>query len=408
MSRVRAPRNLDDFREFVRGQLADHLPRRSEGDHSPEEDRDHRRHRELQGRLHAAGLAGLMYPEEYGGQGLGREHQVIFNEEARDYEMPLMFAVTLGIIGPTLLDRGTEAQKLAHIPRMLSGDAMWVQFLSEPGAGSDLAATATTAARDGGQYILRGSKIWSTGAQFADFSLCLVRTDWDLPKHRGLSMLILPIDHPGVTVEPIALVNRDARFCQEFIDDAAVPVDNLVGSENDGWSVALELLQHERNMVGGNSLDGGLLRERQSGQDSLTQILAAAAQLGAGAPVAEQLVGEAVTLARLGPLLAAHLRVEVAAGRLSGQSASMLKLFSSTTEYRQREIGFRLARGRALFSADWDEDPKVAVNWVGARARTIAGGTNEMQRNVIAERVLGLPRDVAIDRDVAFRDVRRN
>src|SRR5205085_11056782 len=178
-----------------------------------------------------------------------------FTEETANYDMPVLFNVpTFGILAATLVDFGTHDQKLQHIPAILRGEALWVQCLSEPSGGSDLAGCLTRADRDGDVFILNGSKIWSSGAHEADYAMCLARTNWDVPKHRGLSMFILKIHQPGVTVEQIRQVDGSMEFCQEFFDDVAIPVADVVGDIDDGWTVATRLLTHERSAVGGGSI----------------------------------------------------------------------------------------------------------------------------------------------------------
>ena len=190
------------------------------------------RARELQKLIFDAGFAGIRYPTEYGGQGLTREHQLAWREATAGYQLPDVFNVTHGILAPTLLQFGTEDQKSAHLPKILSGQELWVQFLSEPSGGSDLAGLLTRADRDGDTFRLNGSKIWSTGAHFSDYCMVLVRTNMEAPKHRGLSMFMMPIRSPGVTVTPIKLVTGGSHFCQEFFDDVILPASYLIGAEN--------------------------------------------------------------------------------------------------------------------------------------------------------------------------------
>jgi len=255
-----APENTGDFRAYVRDWVRQNLTRADPGADRMGLGTDEEllecvaRHRKIQARLYGAGLAGIRYPREYGGQGLTEAHQQAFIEETAGYEVPVQLSVTLSILGPTLLDFGTERQKQTHIRGMLRGDEIWVQLLSEPSSGSDMAGALTRAQRDGDVYVVNGSKIWTTGAHVADYGMLLARTDPDLPKHSGLSMIITPLSAPGITISPIRLATGASDFCQEFFDDVLLPVDNLIGKENDGWAVASRLLFHERNMVGGIGL----------------------------------------------------------------------------------------------------------------------------------------------------------
>src|SRR5262247_3662204 len=210
--------------------------------------------RGLQRRLWDGGFAGICFPAEYGGLGLTVAHQHAFTDESRPYDMPFHFNIpTLGILAPTLVDFGSHEQKLRHLPAILRGEELWVQFLSEPSGGSDLAGCLTQADRDGDVFVLNGSKIWSSSAHVSDYALCLARTNWDVPKHRGLTMFILQIHQPGITVNQIKMVDGTQEFCEEFFDDAVIPAENVLGEVDDGWTVATRLLFHERASVGGAS-----------------------------------------------------------------------------------------------------------------------------------------------------------
>ncbi len=266
--------SLQAFRQRARTWLAANLPRLPE-DAPPwnamnvEED-DATRARVLQKRLFEAGFAGLCFPREYGGQGLPRTYQKTFTEESRPYEMPLLFNTpTLTIIAPTILDSGSEAQKREHLSAMIRGDELWVQFMSEPSGGSDLAGVITSARFDGTNYLLNGSKIWSSYAYFSDYAICLARTDWDAIKHRGLTMFMLGIHQPGVTVKRIRQSDGAVEFCQEFFEDVPVAPEQVIGKVNDGWSVAQRLLFHERSATGGSSpyASGAANRRRESIDD---------------------------------------------------------------------------------------------------------------------------------------------
>ncbi|HQV56707.1 MAG TPA: acyl-CoA dehydrogenase family protein, partial [Ilumatobacteraceae bacterium] len=259
MSNVAAQESLDDFRLRARAWLAENLPRRSQSGLARtarflDEESRLARHRVLQRTLFDAGFAGLCFPIEYGGQGLSVEYQRVFTEESLPYEMPSAFNVpTLGILAATLLDFGSEAQKLRHLPAILRGDEYWIQFLSEPSGGSDLAGALTTAVLDGDEWVVNGSKVWSTRAHLCDYALCLVRTNWDVPKHRGLSVLIMKIHQPGIEIHQTEMLNGSREFCQEYFTDVRIPYENLVGEVDEGWTVATRWMYHERSAVGGAS-----------------------------------------------------------------------------------------------------------------------------------------------------------
>jgi alkylation response protein AidB-like acyl-CoA dehydrogenase len=367
--------------------------------------------RQLQKLIFEAGFAGLRFPREYGGQGLTRAHQLAWREAAAGYRLPSAFNVTHGILAPTLLQFGTPEQKARHLPAMLSGAELWVQFLSEPSSGSDLAGLLTRATRDGDTFVLNGSKIWSTGAHLSDYAMVLARTNPDVPKHSGLSMLYMPIRSPGVTVTPIRLVTGGSHFCQEFFDDVVLPAASLIGEENDGWRVATGLLFHERNMVGGNSLnDHVTATTRGDGEaDSGSEIVELARAVGrAGDAQTRQIVGEALVLQALeGPAIS-RVNALLAAGKLPAQGAAIVKLLSSVSQYRIKEIALEIGGTAAAMNGADDPVGQHAQRWLAARIGTIAGGTSEMQRNAISERVLGLPREAAPDRDIPFSQVLAN
>src|SRR5215469_8969255 len=203
--------------------------------------------RQLQRALFDAGLAGITIPREYGGQGLTAAHQRALNEELSGFEWPSRFQVpTMAPCAAVLLEFAPEDLKRQHIPAILRGEEIWMQFLSEPSGGSDMAAALTTAVRDGDVWVLNGSKVWTTGAWWADWAICLARTDWDVPKHQGLTMFALPIRQPGIEVRQIEMLNGAKDFCQEYLTDVRVPDSARLGEVNGGWTVISRLLFHER------------------------------------------------------------------------------------------------------------------------------------------------------------------
>ena len=208
------------------------------------------REREIQRMLFDAGLAGVCFPREYGGQGLAPEYQRVLNAELTGYEFPARLqAPTFSPCAAVLLDFGTEEQKQRHIPAILKGEEIWMQFLSEPSGGSDVAGALTSAVRDGDEWILNGSKIWTTGAWWSDWGLCLARTNWDVPKHRGLTVFMLPIRQQGLEVHRIEMLNGSKEFCQEFMTDVQVPDTDRIGEVDDGWTVGTRWMFHERMLM---------------------------------------------------------------------------------------------------------------------------------------------------------------
>jgi len=363
--------------------------------------------RRLQRLLFEAGFAGLCVPRRYGGQGLTPEHQRAFNEELRGHDYPRRLqSPTFSPCAPVLLEFGTEEQKRRHLPAMLRGEEIWMQFLSEPGGGSDVAGALTTAVRDGDQWVLNGSKIWTTGAWWSDWALCLARTNWDVPKHRGLTVFALPIRQPGIEVRRIEMLSGSKEFCQEFLTDVVVPDGDRVGAVDDGWTVGVRWMFHERMLLHSPfvTMPAGTTGEVLT--SSATDVAKVAAH--AGDMRALDLLGEARMLQLVRTALAQRVSEAIAAGTLSDQAAAMTRLFAGTSSSRLQGIAFELA-GEA--AAAWADDEvavgEAAMGFLMRQASSIAGGTVEMARNVISERVLGMPRERAADRDVPFRDVPR-
>ncbi len=400
------------FRQRARAWVEQNLPRAEHlGDNFEADDEQKLQgvaeDRELQRKIFDGGFAGIRYPIQYGGQGLTREHQLAWYQATAGYRVPSAFRVTHGILGPTLVDFGTEEQKAAHLPAMLDGSELWVQFLSEPSGGSDLAGLLTRADRDGDLFRLNGSKIWSTGAHFCDWAMILARTNVDVPKHAGLSMFMLPVRSPGITVTPIKLVTGGSHFCQEFFDDVQLTPDQLVGPENDGWRVASKMLFHERNMLGGNSLnDDESFGVDDASGDTLTDLIAAAKAVGrSDDSYTRQLIGEAVILETLTKPTTSRINASLRTGRLPESAASILRLMAGLQGYRLREIAMEIAGTQGVLDGADDPVGRYGLRWLSARISTVGGGSQEMQRNGISERVLGLPREATPDRGVPFSEV---
>jgi alkylation response protein AidB-like acyl-CoA dehydrogenase len=375
--------------------------------------------RELQRLLFDHGYAGLSFPIEYGGGGLTLDHQKAFYDLADelDRQVPTGYEllVSIGMLGPTILDHGSHEAKLRFLPPLLRGDEIWIQLLSEPRGGSDMAGAMTRLTRDGSDYIVSGSKMWSTGAHLADFGLCLCRSDWDVPKHRGLSMIAVPLQGtPGLTVRQIrAADGRSGEFCEEFFDDVVLPETFRIGEENSGWAVAQTLLLHERNAAGGigygylTAAGGAPQHEGRVGAAAVAELASRAIARGASAAVAQQ-VADAYIEAVVGPLMSERLMLGLRLGAYKGQWGSLAKLQSSVAKHAtvRATLAVDGADGVVWDGADVVYD-NVGTRWLGSRGVTLAGGSNEMQRNIISERLLGLPREPSADRDRAFGDVVR-
>ncbi|HUR79059.1 MAG TPA: acyl-CoA dehydrogenase family protein [Acidimicrobiales bacterium] len=402
---------VDEFRLRAREWLRHNMP--AIGDFERDVPGRRATERALQRKLFDGGFAGICFPAEYGGLGLTPAHQRAFTEEAAGYDMPSSFNVpTLGILAATLVDFGSEEQKQRHLPAILRGEELWVQFLSEPSGGSDLAGCLTRADRDGDVFILNGSKIWSSGAHECDYAMCLARTNWDAPKHRGLTMFILKIHQPGVTVEQIRQVDGSMEFCQEFFDDVHIPVADVVGEIDDGWTVATRLLTHERTAVGGGSIyTSGRSVGHDTGYsatDNLTTELAKVTGATGNAQV-RQLLAEAHVRQLVSGALVRRVSHGIANGKLPAQSGAVMKLFTAGNVIRRAEIGLEIAGNTAASWPEGDETPGRVISemTLWRQSMSLGGGSNEIQRNIISERVLGMPREYAADRDVPYREVKR-
>ena len=253
--------SVEDFAARARAWLAEHMPRARDG-HGRDDagsSADERelariaRCRELQRTLFDGGFAGICVPRDYGGQGLTAAHQSAFNREIADYDYPSDTQIpTFSPCMAVILEFGSEDQKRRHIPPILKGETYWMQLLSEPSGGSDVAGALTTAVRDGQEWVLNGSKIWTTGAWWADWGLCLARTNWDVPKHRGLSVFVLELRQPGIEIHRIEMINGSREFCQEFMTDVRIPDSQRLGEVDEGWTIGTRWMYHERAVSAGS------------------------------------------------------------------------------------------------------------------------------------------------------------
>lgn len=411
--------DLDDFRErareWIKGNLRPIPPDRPPAYVLPDVPDDEElaavgRDRELQRMLFDAGLAGICVPRRYGGQGLTYAHQQVLNQEITGFEWPVhLQSPTMSPCMAVLLDFGTEEQKLAHVPAILKGEEIWIQFLSEPSGGSDVAGALTSAVRDGDEWVLNGSKIWSTGAWWSDWAMCLARTNWDVPKHRGLSVFMFPIDQPEVEIHRIEMLNGNREFCQEFMTDLRVPDRDRIGDVDQGWTVGTGWMFHERMAMGHNSPYMTAPRGSGHGVTEAGKLVAIAHAAGRlDDPVARGLIGEGQMLSLVAGQLLRRVGDGVASGRMSDQAASIGRLFTGVLVTRMLTLGYEVA---GSVGGTWTDDDGAAggrgPEFLIRQALAMAGGTLEMARNVISERVLGMPREPALDRDVPFRDVPR-
>jgi alkylation response protein AidB-like acyl-CoA dehydrogenase len=407
--------DLESFRQRARTWIREHLRhvgplvQSLRADRNDEEElAEVARDREVQRMLFDAGLAGICMPPHYGGQGLTPAHQQALNEELTGYEYPMRLqAPTFAPCAAVLLDFGTEAQKQRHIPAILRGEEIWMQFLSEPSGGSDVAGALTTAVRDGDEWILNGSKVWTTGAWWSDWGLCLARTNWDVPKHRGLTVFMLPIRQPGIEVHRIEMLNGNKEFCQEFLTDVRVPDEDRIGQVDEGWTVGTRWMFHERMLYNSPFVTVPVGTVRGDGEASMLGLARDAGRLDD--PAARDLVGEARMLQLTGDALMRRVGQGITSGTMSDQSSAVARLFGGVAATRRTTIAFELA-GAA--GAAWTDDDGLTAgcgtDFLMRQVATIGGGTTEMARNVISERLLGMPRERSADRDLPFRDVPRS
>ncbi len=338
--------------------------------------------RAWQRRLFDAGYVGLLWPREYGGRGAPPVQQAILNEElARARAPQVLNRVGINNAGPTLIAHGTDAQKARLLPPILSGDETWCQLFSEPGAGSDLAAVRTRAERDGDDFRVTGQKVWTSYAQLSRWAILLARTDPAAPKHKGLTYFVLDMQSPGVTIRPLTQATGSTEFSEVFLEDVRVPAANVVGRVNRGWEIAMTTLAHERGT-------GFAFKEQVLQRIALDDVIALARARGrAGDPVVRQAVAGRHVDVEIMRLMNCRTLTRLAHGLEPGAESSLVKLFWARLTQDIHELALEL-EGAAGVRADgrWPH----AFLW--SRVSSIAGGTSEVQANIIAQRLLGLPR----------------
>ena len=386
----------EKFRAELRAWLEKEVP--AHGDPPSDDDWPARRAYDTgwQKKLFDAGYAGINWPKAYGGRDASLTEQFVYYEEIARADAPYIGVNFVGMLhgGPTVIAEGTEEQKAAHIPQILRGDQIWCQGFSEPGAGSDLAALSTRAGRDGDDYVVSGHKIWCSVAQAADYCELLVRTDPDARKHGGISWLIMPMDLPGIEISPLPTLAGELDFSEVFLNDVRIPVSNRVGKENDGWRVTNVTLRFERGTA--------FASEMYQLQKFLREIVTLAKATKKGRATAWDDVGlrreVGHTQAELDALWA-MVKLSVSESNetgVPGVGASAVKLFYTELYQRIGELGMRVLGRAALSRSDVGGSPshlflRKALN---SLSLTIAAGSSQIQRNIIGERILGLPKEV--------------
>jgi alkylation response protein AidB-like acyl-CoA dehydrogenase len=349
--------------------------------------------RAWQRKLHDGGWAGLSWPREYGGRGAAPIEQFLFAEEYTRVGAPPMIDIGVGpgLVGPTLVHHGTEAQKRRFLPRILDGEDVWCQGFSEPNAGSDLANCKTRAELVGDTFHVTGQKIWTSYARFADWCILVTRTDFQAPKHKGLTFLLVDMKSPGITIRPLVEMTGVAWFNEVFFDDVLVPRENMVGALNDGWTIAITTLAHER---AGSAPHARIAAELRDVLD-----LARRTARDGGAvrrdPRWRQRLAQAVVENEILRLLAYKQVSEITRTGQPGPEGSCLKLVWSELDMRMKDLAIEMegpyaalerGAGPAIDGGRWQYE------YLWSRAASIYAGTSEVQRNIIAQRVLGLPR----------------
>ncbi len=344
----------------------------------------------------ARGWTAPTWPKEYGGGGLDVDHFMVLLEELQQLgARPPLGGMGISMIGPTLLEYGSEEQKRRHLPAIANGQYAWCQGYSEPGAGSDLAGLQTYAEDCGDHFLVSGSKVWTSGASHADWMFCLVRTDRDAPKHDGISFLLFSMDSPGVTVQPIKLIDGQSPFCQTFLDQVHVTKEDLVHKLNQGWTVGKRLLQHERSGLAAlASADMAGPMERIKPSVSMSELFTnyAVRPDDLDAALRDDLIRNdmLITAFRLTQLRT----LQASASETPGAATSIFKLVEANYVKEQLELQLRIRGTQGLGwegSSFTEEEISMCRLWLEAKSISIAGGSNEIQLNIIAKRVLGLP-----------------
>ncbi len=328
------------------------------------------------------------WPREYGGGGLEKaEVKVLGEEMSRIGARRALDSFGISMLGPALLEFGNEEQKLEHLPKIARGEIRWCQGYSEPNAGSDLASLATRAEDKGDHYLINGQKVWTSYADKADWIFCLVRTDNTGTKHEGISFVLFDMDQPGVTVKPIKLISGSSPFCETFFDNARAEKKNLVGEDGKGWSIAKYLLTHEREMISGF----GAGPKKTVGQMALETIGADASGRLANSVLRQNIAQYQLDTMAFGATMA-RVGDEVKSGKGLGPASSIFKYYGTELNKRRNELNLAVLGEYAL---GWEGDEynggTVSRDWLRSKGNSIEGGTSEVQLNIVAKRVLGLP-----------------
>ena len=394
------------FRAEARAWLEAHARRKDASPDAVSDVVDH--HRDLAGHIQRCrdwqrvlfdhGWAGITWPTQYGGRGASAIQSAIFAEEMAQFDVATgAFAVSIGMVGPTLITHGTPEQQSTHLGPILRGEEVWCQLFSEPGSGSDLASLGTRAVRDGDEWVVNGQKVWTSFGQFAEYAILLARTDVDQPKHAGITYFILDMRSPGVEVRPITQITGVQHFNETFLTDVRIPAANVIGEVNGGWKVAQTTLSNERSHIG------------SGGSWSVEDLIAAARRRDLHRdPDVRQELTRAWCRAETLKYLGYRMRTAMSQRRMPGPEMLTLKLAYATHWRLSADLAMAITGADGmLWGDDAADDNQWGQHLLGQFAIRIGGGTDEIQRNIIAERGLGLPREPSNDKDVPWRELKR-
>jgi alkylation response protein AidB-like acyl-CoA dehydrogenase len=348
--------------------------------------------RAWQNLLYDNGWVAITWPEAHGGRGAGPVEQIIWNQECQRVRVPAPIGIVgIGMAGPAIFSHGSDAQRERHLSRILSGEELWCQLFSEPGAGSDLAALSTRAERDGDDWMVTGQKVWSSGAHFSQWGILLARTDSSVPKHEGLTFFLVDMSSPGVTVRPLRQMNGDVHFNEVFLDEVRIPDANRIGEPGEGWKVAMTTLMHERMTLGGSL---GIFH-----WEELAEL---ARRRGDLSPTERDQLARVYIDDKCLELLNFRILSKLAAGEIPTAEGAIAKLAMVRVLTRAGEAAFDLLGPAAV-----TEQSRWRNLFLITPGIRVGGGTDEVQKNMAAERVLGLPRELDETRTVPFNEIRR-
>ena len=391
--------DIDDFRAETRSWLEDNCPAGARGPGPISTGAtsiaiDHEDTQLWLDRMIEKGWTAPVWPTEYGGGGLSTDQYMTLIQEMRriDARAPLG-GMGVSLIGPTLLEYGTDEQKARHIPRIVRGEVAWCQGYSEPGSGSDLASLRTRAEDKGDHFVVNGQKIWTSGAQYADWIFALVRTDPDVPKHEGISFVLMDMHQDGITVRPIRLISGESPFCETFFDNAIARKDDLIGELNKGWTVGKRLLQHERGSMA-SLVGGGAVKDTGPVLEDEAKVFSGETNGRiADAAIRDRILSHNMN-SHVFHLTQRRTVEEASDGNTPGPATSIFKMYGTELQ-QERSSLFVEIRGTQGLGWTGDEFTGRSLmdtrGWLSNRAASIYSGSNEIQRNIIAKRVLGLP-----------------